>query len=306
MAVIVFMDCGEDLAAGPPGSWQRNQNQQHSSSNTQILTVPQYESDTSFRAAPWDATHIVDEQSAGLDDRLPQSLCRMPLHYGRFLDHGTMREDPFYALHSIFHYIASSECQMLDMIQDKLGKHSKLDITANVAVHTMSQTNLLHFQEVLEQRITQLENSRQIIKRRGGVWWPRAQAERALVAESAVSLLLEDYEYLLHRAKVLLSRCERSMEMIMNMVSIEEARRGVEQNSIFFKFTVVASIYIPLSFTSSFFGMNFQELGQGTLSIWIFFAVCIPVFLISALCLFISRDRLRRVRESAINLIHSK
>ena len=300
------MDCGEDLAKAPPGPWRRDLNQRVFGARTQLLMAPQQKSYTFFQTTSWNSTQSVDEQDVSLDDRLPQRLSRIPLQYGRYLDHEVMREDPFYALHSIFDYIASSECQMLDLIQNKLDTHSKLDITADVADHGMSQSNLVHFQEVLEQCVAQLEETLRIIEKRGAVWWPKAQEGRSMVAESAAALLQEDYEYLLHRAKTLLSRSERSMTMTMNMLSIEEARRSVKQNTTLFRFTVVASIYIPLSFTSSFFGMNFVELGQGSLSIWIFFAACAPVFIISALCLFISRSRLERLRSAAINIFDIK
>ena len=237
-------------------------------------------------------------------DRLPQSFSRLPLQYGRFLDPEIMQEDPFYALHGVFQHVASSECLMLDMIQNKVESHSKLDLTSQSGSHAMLQSTLLHFQEILEQQIAQLEGCLDIIKRRGARWWPKAQGNRSTDAQSAAAQTQEDFECLIHRAKTLLARCERTMAMVMNMLSIEEARRSVNQNTTLFRFTVVASIYIPLSFTSSFFGMNFIELGQGSLRIWVFFATCVPIFLVSVLCLFVNLNRLQRLK--AIHKIFSR
>ena len=95
-----------------------------------------------------------------------------------------------------------------------------------------------------------------------------------------------DLEYLVERATFLRNRSETSITLAMNVASIGEARRGLQQNKAMFRFTVLVSIYMLFSFTASFFGMNFRQLGQGDLSMWIYVAVSVPVFALSILFLF--------------------
>lgn len=58
-------------------------------------------------------------------------------------------------------------------------------------------------------------------------------------------------------------QCERAMAMAVNIASIAEARRGIQQGKDVFKVTLLAAVYVPLSFATSLFGMNFKEFGQG-------------------------------------------
>jgi Mg2+ and Co2+ transporter CorA len=140
----------------------------------------------------------------------------------------------------------------------------------------------------LEHRVESLQDKLDLIRRRGGTSWPRQEAgPSADVADAAALLLTEDFEYVLRRSHDLLKKIERSMSLSMSLANIEQAKHGLSLNSTLFRLTIVASFYIPLSFTTSFFGMNFNELQS--LSIWIFFVTSFPIFVISVVCLFIRR-----------------
>jgi len=54
---------------------------------------------------------------------------------------------------------------------------------------------------------------------------------------------------------------------------------------------LLAFFFIPLSFTASFFGMNFKELGSSNqdLSVWVWFIVSVPIFGVSVLLCFWSK-----------------
>lgn len=194
-----------------------------------------------------------------------------------------MQQDPLYALDGIFSFFVVSEAQMLSFLARQIESNTAPKVDAVEVVGTESLSNLLHCRQLLEGHCEELRYVLGIIQRRGGKRWPRARSD---ISEKAASSLQADLEYLVERAVVLRNRSETSITLAMNVASIGEARRGVYQNKAMFRFTVLVSIYVPFSFTASFFGMNFQQFGQGDLSMWIYVVVSVPVFALSTLFLF--------------------
>jgi hypothetical protein len=62
---------------------------------------------------------------------------------------------------------------------------------------------------------------------------------------------------------------------------LQEARAGLQQGAQMKRLTILAFLYLPLNLTTSFFGMNFREFGQGTLSLAWILAVLVPIVFIS-------------------------
>ena len=229
------------------------------------------------------------KSSSGLR-ALPQSLAGLPrAHRNGFRDREMMQQDPLYALNGIFSFFAASEAQMLSFLARQIEWNTTPKVDAVEIVGTESLSRLLHCRKLLEGHCEELSYVLGIIQRRGGKKWPRAQNDApSEIFEQAASSLQADLEYLIERAAVLKKRSETSITLAMNVASIGEARRGMLQNKALFRFTVLVSIYVPFTFTASFFGMNFRQFGQGDLSIWIYIVVSVPVF---ALCLlFLSFD----------------
>ncbi|KAI9645983.1 hypothetical protein NHQ30_005421 [Ciborinia camelliae] len=76
--------------------------------------------------------------------------------------------------------------------------------------------------------------------------------------------LLEDYEQLYIRCINLSKMCARGTTLAMNKPTIEESRKAIQQSERLKKLTMLATLFIPLNFSSSLFGMNIDILGQGT------------------------------------------
>ena len=91
--------------------------------------------------------------------------------------------------------------------------------------------------------------------------------------------LMEDYEQLHVRCIDLSKMCTRGITLAMNKATIVESRKAIEQSGRLKKLTLLATLFIPLSFSSSLFGMNIDLLGQSTVSYWWFFVLCIPITL---------------------------
>jgi hypothetical protein len=59
-------------------------------------------------------------------------------------------------------------------------------------------------------------------------------------------ILLKDYEQLVERAEVILERCSKGMDVIMNNAMLAESKRAILQAQSVAKLTLIAFFYIPL------------------------------------------------------------
>ena len=151
-------------------------------------------------------------------------------------------------------------------------------------VHQLDPTiaNLLHNKEDLDRHIQSISETISIIQNRSGSNWPKAtMPAQVQIVDATVRALLEDFQCLQTRANTLSAQCDKGMTIIMNNANIRESRRAILQAEGVAKLTRLAFVFIPLSFTASFFGMNFAELGTDHMSVWVYFAVSFPIILIS-------------------------
>ncbi|KAF2721074.1 hypothetical protein K431DRAFT_247701, partial [Polychaeton citri CBS 116435] len=95
-------------------------------------------------------------------------------------------------------------------------------------------------------------------------------------SEDGLMGLLCDFQDVLQDMDRIQERIERIVSVATALVSIEEGRRGMEQNKNVTRLTYLATIFIPLSFVTGFFSMapNLADLKQ---TISIYFAVAVPL-----------------------------
>jgi hypothetical protein len=91
--------------------------------------------------------------------------------------------------------------------------------------------------------------------------------------------LQEDLEQLHDRCIELSGMCTRGINLAMNNAAIEESRKAIEQSERLKKLTLLATFFIPLTFSTSLFGMNIDLLGQSGVRFWWFFVLCVPITL---------------------------
>ena len=241
---------------------------------------------------------------------LAQSASILHMSYGKRLDAATMSCDPFYALNDIFWFVASSYRQYLNMLEKKDANRTRLSLTGDHAVlnnpnpEAWDSTNIRYDRAVLEPHVVSLRGIIDIIRERSleasstkstndKQAWPRAKEDSAQAerASDAAKQLEKTFEVLLQQAKQLLTRYRDAMNVLMNRATMAEANKSLAQAREVAKLTKLAFVYIPLSFTASFFGMNLTPLngggggsnGDGTdyLSLWYYFVVSLPVFFVS-------------------------
>lgn len=257
----------------------------------QISTFPTIQHPKAQRPTPI-RNHVTGTRSH-LEKTLPregktaQTATRLHLDMGSTLDHDLAFHDSFYAMTEVFELAAASETQYLNLMEHTISK--ECDPLSLEEQEFPSLTNLIYNMRALERHIVRLHENLQTISTFEDATWPRTRdrpkkdegmSEKARVA--ALSLK-RDYEYLLDRAQQVMKSCERNMQVVMQYASVRESERSLRQNVAVGKVTRLAFFFIPLSFVASVFGMNFSQFGQGSLPLWIFFAIAGPVFIASIL-----------------------
>lgn len=298
---LIYTDCGEDLRASPHGPWLGESRTRTVDDQTNLLPLNWHtekimsKTDTEQGAYP-------EDRNNGPEHGFRQNMQQLHIDLGRNLDHTTMCADPFYAVGDVFKLVSLAESKFLNMIMSKLGKDSKnimIDTDPNGQTpeeNIFAQSNLIRNRQILEDHILNLREALSFIRRQRDLGiWPalETKSDHKIIAHRSLLSLEHDFLHLLETAEGLHKRCESAMVIAMNSASIAEARRGLVQAKSLFKFTVLASFYVPLSFTGTLMGMNVKENTSGSIyGIWVFFAVTLPIFGVSALFLFVDWGQL--------------
>ena len=196
------------------------------------------------------SSRMAIDSSARLSGPFVQSAALLHLEYGKLLEPKLMACDPFYAVHELFLFSAFSEVQFLNMIATKLQHSPGHDLTS-----------LLYTQEVLDAHTDRLRLNLQTIKSRGGPAWSALYAQVSMQesALAAAQSLQDDYEHLIQRSERLSARCKDKMNILMNKAIVDESNKAIEESREITKLTRLAFIFIPIGFTSSFFGMMLRS-----------------------------------------------
>lgn len=76
------------------------------------------------------------------------------------------------------------------------------------------------------------------------------------------------------------------LQIVMQSLQVRESTEQIKEAKNVTNLTRLAFVFVPLAFIASIFGINVEELGQGSTSIWVFFAVIAPVALVLVSLLF--------------------
>jgi hypothetical protein len=299
------MDQGRDLAVSPTGPWGS-----HLKANGFAFPVIQHHPKMTVRntvnitspAMPKDPASSQSRlSSSGRDSEFPQSGCLLPLEYNSLLalvDLGRRcTRDPVLSLIPTFVHAAFSEVHLFNLMEAQIS--NEIDALAVNASHG-SIENLQFFSNILEKHSAHTKDSLKGLsslfehtgegddsqRRWSESISPSIDApdlEGAFQTSSAgsgtfsVSGLKEDFRDHYTRCNKLIDRCSMGIQTMMNKAMVLESHKAIEQAEDLKKLTLLASFFIPLSFVSSVFGMNFKIMGQGSLALWWFFAIAIPV-----------------------------
>jgi hypothetical protein len=88
--------------------------------------------------------------------------------------------------------------------------------------------------------------------------------------------LLEDYEVINNNIQSAGARLENMLPVVTSLVQIIDARQSFAETANISRLTILALVFVPLTFVSSLFSMNSENL-PGSSHFWVYFVVAIPV-----------------------------
>lgn len=226
----------------------------------------------------------ISAKSDAINDwKAAQNICVLPFQYGSQLDRELACKDALYALSEILQFASSSESQFLNLLHTRI-RHELSFIGREIGGNhnAISLLNLKYIKTQLTSHIDRLNKTASTLHNRHTLGWPCCEPHTSALADQTAKALLMDLTYLLQRGKALKKECEYGMATLANSSILEESRRAFENAERVRKLTVLATIFIPLSFTCSIYGMNFKELGTGELPLWIWAATTGVVLILSS------------------------
>lgn len=237
------------------------------------------------------------------DELMVQNGLLLAMNFGHLFKETGSSKDVLSILTELLRFTASAEEQFLTMMAQCL----RLDLeptTPREGTNTLkwgrdAQSNLEYNRRLLTPHIHQMEQICSFIQSRLDQEWTPAASEQGSTSTTQPSKdgkrLLKDYTALLERAKSLAADFESGMSMLMNTAMIAESQKAIEQAKRVTKLTSLAFFFIPLSFSSSMFGMNFKEFADANgnrLHIWIWVVVSVALLLVAYI--FLQWDNIQR------------
>lgn len=282
---MVWLDSGKDLSSSPPGPWNPAPGMKPWETYFYPVIVHQAKDlssllDQGTHLAP--TNHVQPAFKENESWVAAQNISLLPAQYGSTLDKELASRDALYALHELFHFAASAETQVLDLLDKRIAREiSFIGVKQVPKWNSVCLLNLRYIKSILTSNARRITSIANIIRNRHSLDWPCD--EKSPVAKKAAALLLADYEDLLRRADMLARECEQGMTALANSSVLEESKRSADTGIRVQRLTIIGTVFIPLSFVCSVWGTNFKEFGSGSRPIWMLFASAGPVILLSYL-----------------------
>lgn len=291
---MICGDLGKDLTNGPLAPWNGDRPGAIPSCEPVEMHVPRKALERP-RPSTSNSIHV---DNTGQMFQNASFLAEIPQRSG--IEEHDIRD----ALHNIFAFAAAAECSFLTMMQGLVDREVLLQSSGKQTEWTLS--NLRYFKSAIDDHISNIENMQAFLERSDIQRWsphkstpksplrsgssssplhvPPPQISTGNVLNSSeygLPALRDDYSYLLQRAKKLSTLCVENSTILMNMAMLEESKKAITQADGLRRLTLLTFFFLPLSLTTGFFGMNFKEFGNGTLSIWSCFVFAVPLVSIS-------------------------
>ncbi|KAK1961464.1 hypothetical protein LY78DRAFT_293747 [Colletotrichum sublineola] len=275
---IVWLDTGRELAESIQGPWSPRPGKNFWETFLHPVIVPRATKQTGAS----NPAFIVKSSTR----KAAQNICHLPFEYGAHLNRELASRDVMYALSELLHFAASAEIQFLNVLQKYMNHELSFVGAPEIAHgHSISLLNLRYIKMQLSSHSQSLAEVASLLRNMSSLDWPLVTKDEdyglATIADKTATLQLQDFEYLLQRAVMLSHECDQGMATLANSSALEESRRHASMAVKVQRLTIIGTIFIPLSFACSVWGMNVAELGSGPKSISMWFATAGPVLFIS-------------------------
>ncbi|KAF2727236.1 hypothetical protein EJ04DRAFT_506027 [Polyplosphaeria fusca] len=303
---IVWLDTGIDLSQDKSGPWQAKA-LQCESWEIQFSPIVQHQPGAALNRRDLIRSSTAPQLTSKIDwqepSRLLQTSSLLHRNYGEHLDNETMNADPFYALTDIFAFVAAAEAHFLDTLQLSLDREIDIPLLSRYSSKTTTALwNLVYNKRLLSRHLRRLQDITSFISHQSKIAdWPVASTpDKQIVAARAAERLRMDYTHLVDRCHALCEAFDNAMDILQNNTMIEESQRAIQQAEGLAKLTRLAFFFIPLSLTSSMFGMNVKQfVTEAPMSIWVWVVTSTVTLMFSYAVLSWGNWRLNEIMSRA-------
>ncbi|CAN9276852.1 unnamed protein product [Alternaria alternata] len=222
------------------------------------------------------------DDSKATDGSLFQTASHLPSELHIMLDdHAIAGQDPLYALAPVLLFAAASENQLLSALQRW---HDIIVSTKwDQKLSTEHLEQLILHKNLLDDHANRHEDVLRFIESPVLARWANALTQdQQAVAQESKDAVKADFEFLLSRYRQLSLHYQEAISILVSATSLAESQKQITLAAQVTKLTILATIFLPLSYCTSIFGMNFVELDQLSIWIWVVvtFAVGLSTFLV--------------------------
>ncbi|KAF2024788.1 hypothetical protein EK21DRAFT_77953 [Setomelanomma holmii] len=215
--------------------------------------------------------------SNALDDGclvLPAS--HLPHEFHLILDYEVAALDPLYALHPVFKFAAHTFKTFLGDVMRRYEIISSTLWDQKLSEDHMQQLilskHLLDDNACRHEQVLRFLRTPRLVK-----WGEKLNPGHKEIADEAKRDVENDYEYLLRRCREYSEHHQTAINILVNATALAESKKQISLATQVTKLTVLATIFLPLSFCTSIFGMNFIELNNLSIWVWALVTVCIGI-----------------------------
>ncbi|KAI4617658.1 uncharacterized protein J4E87_008294 [Alternaria ethzedia] len=209
------------------------------------------------------------------DGSLFQTASHLPSELHVMLDdHVIAGQDPLYALAPILLFAAASEIQLLSTLQKWYDIIASTKWDRKYSTEHLEQ--LIMHKHLLDDHASRHEEViRFISSPKLARWAANLTQDQSDVAQEAKDAVKADFEFLRSRCRQLSLHYQEAISILVSATSLAESQKQITLATQVTKLTILATIFLPLSYCTSIFGMNFVELEQ--LNIWIWVVVTVSI-----------------------------
>ena len=99
------------------------------------------------------------------------------------------------------------------------------------------------------------------------------------IKDTDTESLIHDFEYIANTVEDFGRRLESTLPVVTSLVLIIDSRRSFDETANVGRLTIMALVFVPLTYISSLFSMS-EKLGPGGSMFWLYFLVAIPVTIV--------------------------
>lgn len=209
---------------------------------------------------------------------LVQAASHLPREYTLLLDHSIAALDPLYALWPIFRFAATTSNHVLSTIMQRYELISSTLWDPSLSKEYMNQL-ILHKHLLDDHAARHEEVLRYLRAPHLARWAMRLDREQKREADRVKKAVVADFEYLLARFRTNAEHHHVAINILTAAAALNESKKQIDLATQVTKLTVLATVFLPLSFVTGLFGMNFVEL-EG-LSIYVWAVVTIAIGLVT-------------------------